>query len=92
MKDTSSGFWKELLGDEEGKWSSRRVTSLVCTAVLCYAFLAKYAPDLALTQSITFIAVSGIGTAALGKYVKIKTARNPTKGDELNDSNDSIEP
>jgi len=71
-------FFKELLSDETGHYSSKRVAGLICVIALVIALIGNtfypknIQPSETLVNAIAFLAFGGLALTTLDKFSKKK--------------------
>lgn len=72
------GFWKQLVSDESGNVSSKRVAGLLCVVALVASLIANtfshesIKPSDALVQAVSLFAFGALGLTSIDKYTKNK--------------------
>lgn len=72
------GFWKQLVSDESGNVSSKRVAGLLCVVALVASLIANtfshesIKPSDVLVESVALFAFGALGLTSIDKYTKNK--------------------
>lgn len=72
------GFWKQLVSDESGNVSSKRVAGLLCVVALVASLIANtfshesIKPSDTLVEAVALFAFGALGLTSVDKYTKNK--------------------
>lgn len=72
------GFWKQLVSDESGNVSSKRVAGLLCVVALVASLIANtfshesIKPSDILVEAVSLFAFGALGLTSIDKYTKNK--------------------